>query len=136
MRSRGSSAVSNSSDPFDIEWRTEDPRGKDIKIRKSRIAAREALEKHVGDELLSTDAVKILIEDPARIDLTESSPRHVEVYYSDPEDEPLPYARAAVQFDGDEGEVISWSRYLRHVSYIEIVYEKPGASDGDVQHKA
>lgn len=115
-------------DPFDIEWRTADPLGRDIFLRKSVADAREAASKHVGDEFLPRDEIRGIVEDPARIDLTQKSPRHSEIYYSDAdESKPHPYARVVVRFEDDrKGEAISWSRYKEHVSLMEIVYERQG----------
>ena len=113
-------------DPFDIEWIQDDPLGRDVMLRKSTVSVREAIAKHRGDEYLHSGKIRDIIEDPARIDLTETNPRHTEIYYTDTEDEPYPYGRAVVRFDDDDhGEVISWSRYRQHVSLIDIVYEKP-----------
>lgn len=118
-------------DPFDIEWITVDPLEREVVMLRSRAEAREAIGKHEGDEFLSTDEVRDLIEDPQRIDLTQRDP-HREIYYSDKEDKPRPYARAVVEFDEGLGTAISWSRYEDHVSLLDIVYERQEKSDGDI----
>ena len=114
-------------DPFDIEWIQADPLGRDIVLRKSVADARESVSKHVGNEFLPRDDIRGIIRDPARIDLTQKSPRHSEIYYSDPDmSKTHPYGRVVVRFnEADKGEAVSWSRYEKHVSLMDIVYERP-----------
>ena len=118
-----------SRDPFDIEWVQPDPLGRDVVLRKSVADARESLSKHVGGEYLPRSEIRGIIEDPARIDLTQRSPKHTEIFYSDADGaKSHPYGRVVVKFDEDDnGEAISWSRYEQHVSLVEIVYERSGS---------
>lgn len=111
-------------DPFDIEWIQDDPLGRDVCMLKSVINAREGQGKHNGDEYLSVSEVKDLVADPARIDLTQQSPRHTEIYYGSAENKPYQYGRVVVKFEGNAGTAISWSRYKKHVSFVDVVYEK------------
>ncbi|GEM_PF-3033507 len=116
----------NSIDPFDVAWSTTDPLGREVTMLKSVARAREALGKHlVPPEFLSTDDVKIVIEDPMRIDESVSSSTR-EIYYREEPEEEYRYSRAVVDFkNGSEhGLVISWSRYQKTVSSYGVIWKK------------
>ena len=114
-------------DPFDVEWRTDDPLGREIVLLRSTVDTRAKAGKHQGDEMLPSSEIRAIVEDPDRIDLTGKNPRHTEIYYREQPERSHPYSRVVVYFDEQAGYPISWSRYQRPVSYLERVYERRDA---------
>ena len=115
-------------DPFDVEWSTTDPLGREVTMFKSVARVRETLGKHVmPPEFLSTDDVKVVIEDPMRIDESASSGTR-EIYYREEPEEEYRFSRAVVDFKNGprHGLVVSWSRYQRPVSSYGVVWKKGG----------
>lgn len=118
--------MTQGTDAFDVIWIDEDPLGRDITLYQTVVDKRVKAAKHQDDEFLPHEEIREIIVDPDRIDLTGKNPRHTEIYYKKDTDQPHPYGRVVVDFDGDKGSPISWSRYEKHVSFMEVVYEKPG----------
>lgn len=113
-------------DPFDIAWSTTDPLGREVTMLKSVAKARESIGKHlVPTEFLSTEDVKVVIEDPMRIDESVRSSAR-EIYYREEAEEEYRFSRAVVDFrqDSKHGLVISWSRYQRPVSSYGVIWHK------------
>lgn len=111
-------------DPFDIIWCDVDPKGREIRLLRSVVDQREKANVHTGDEYLDYEDIREVVTDPERIDVTTKSPQHREIYYRTDEDESKQLARVVVAFQDEIGVPISWSRYDRPVSYLEVVYEK------------
>ena len=113
-------------DPFDVEWSTTDPRGRKVTMLKSVAEARESIGKHqVPPEFLSTDDVRVVIEDPNRID-ESAQIAFRDIYYREEPEEEYRYSRAVVDFrkDPNHGTVISWSRYQSPVSSYGVVWKR------------
>lgn len=112
------------SDPFDLQWTAEDPKGREVVMLRSIIEARRKAGKHPGPpDHLDPDEARKVIEEPTRIDETSRSKTSSTFnYYKISEDEPNPYARVTVRFKaGDNrGLAISWSRYNRPASLLDI----------------
>lgn len=111
-------------DPFDIDWKVNDPLDREIVMLKSVKNARAS--KHAEPpEYLSTEDVKSLVSDPDRID--ESS--HMinrSMYYCFDDSMDHRCARAVVDFSESpaRGVVVSWSRYKNAVSSSGVIYWK------------
>lgn len=112
-------------DPFDIEWIEPDPKGMDVFMLKSIIAAREFTGKHQGDEHLSTDEARQVVGDPDFIEASISDPGRHNYYLVDSEKN-NPYARVTVACcdDKNSGIAISWSRYKKPVETTGKIYPK------------
>lgn len=111
-------------DPFDIRWTVTDPLEREVSMLRSVERAREG--KHPEPpEFLSSDDVKVVVEDPDRIDESVSS-EYRDVYYRRETDEEYPYSRAVVDFrdSATRGMVISWSRYETPVASYGVKYRR------------
>ena len=114
-------------DPFDIEWKEEDPLGREITMLKSIAEARSG--KHTEPpEFLGTDDVRAVVSEPDRIDRSISKSSR-EIYYRVDKDADCHYSRAVVDFEKSDksGIVVSWSRYRQPVSSSGVVYRKEGS---------
>lgn len=113
-------------DPFDVDWTVTDPLGRDVTMLKSIEHMRA--EKHdVPPEFLATDDVRVVIEEPTRIDASVSHATR-NVYYRHEAEMEYPYSRAVVDFRDDPGSgyVISWSRYETPVSSYGVIWNGEG----------
>lgn len=111
-------------DPFDVEWTTTDPIGREVTMLKSIVRARA--DKHaVPPEFLAVRDVRVVVEEPTRIDESASHACR-NIYYRQESDEEYPYARAVVDFKSDpnQGYVISWSRYETPVSSYGVIWSE------------
>lgn len=113
-------------DPFDVDWVVTDPLGREVTMLKSIEEMRA--DKHAEPpELLETDEVRMVIEEPTRIDESVSHATR-NVYYRHETEMEYPYSRAIVDFGGDQnsGYVISWSRYKAPVSSYGVIWNGEG----------
>lgn len=113
-------------DPFDIDWKVTDPLGRDVTMLKS-IEKMRADKHALPPEFLATDDVRVVIENPTRIDESVSYATRNVYYRREPEMD-YPFSRAVVDFrdDPDRGYVISWSRYETPVSSCGVIWNGEG----------
>lgn len=109
-------------DPFDIEWKCEDPLGREVILLKSIVEARRG--KHTStSEHMNLEDIRRTVTDPDEVHVSDSSDTR-EIYYCTDSDYTNQRRRVIVEHKNAPGIAISWSRYVHEVKNQGTVYKK------------